>query len=205
MDDLIPAAQRAADRGSTTRRAGPIAGVVVGLALLLALGGCASGSGDPGVASLAATSTGSTGSGATPNAASGASGALAYAKCMRAHGISDFPDPEGGGFRIQASNGSDLAPDNPRFKAAQQACRSLEPTPDPAKRKQMQAALLKFAQCMRAHGISDFPDPVEGGLRIQARQGSDLAPDNPRFKAAQQACQHLMPGGGTFGTNQKGA
>ena len=51
---------------------------------------------------------------------------LNFAKCMRAHGIADFPDPSpNGGLQIQGGPGSDLGPDNPTFQAAQSACQPI--------------------------------------------------------------------------------
>ena len=47
---------------------------------------------------------------------------LTFAKCMRAHGIKDFPDPSGGGLRLTVHPGSDLSPDNPTFQKANEAC-----------------------------------------------------------------------------------
>jgi hypothetical protein len=48
---------------------------------------------------------------------------------------------------------------------------------------------LKYATCMRAHGVSDFPDPKpDGSTQIQPTPGSDLDPNNPRFKAV-DACK----------------
>jgi hypothetical protein len=47
----------------------------------------------------------------------------AFSRCMRAHGIADFPDPtSGGGLRISAGAGSDLNPNSPAFQSAQKAC-----------------------------------------------------------------------------------
>lgn len=45
----------------------------------------------------------------------------AYAKCMREHGLPDFPDPDPdtGGISL---NGNQFMPDNPDFKAADKAC-----------------------------------------------------------------------------------
>jgi hypothetical protein len=52
--------------------------------------------------------------------------ALAFSKCMRAHGVNDFPDPQisDGGIRLslRGGPGSDLNPTNPTFRRAQQAC-----------------------------------------------------------------------------------
>lgn len=63
--------------------------------------------------------------------------------------------------------------------------------------------LLAYTNCMRSHGISDFPDPVVGpngqggGFRISGGPGSDLDPNSPRFEAASHACQKDLPYGGT--------
>jgi hypothetical protein len=46
---------------------------------------------------------------------------------------------------------------------------------------------------MRAHGIKDFPDPSNDGIRIHTGQGSDLNPDNSQFQAAQKACHGNLP------------
>jgi len=60
---------------------------------------------------------------------------LAFAACMRAHGIKDFPDPSNGGLTIRVNPSSDLDPNNPLFQRAQKACRRLAPgakgTPGP--------------------------------------------------------------------------
>jgi hypothetical protein len=59
------------------------------------------------------------------------------------------------------------------------------------------AAALKFSECMRNHGITDYPDPrVEGGaisMSIKAQGGaSNLNPTSPQFQAAQKACSSLL-------------
>jgi hypothetical protein len=116
---------------------------------------------------------------------------------MRAHGVPNFPDPtgqSGGGFSFSLPQGVD--PRSPQFQAADQACKSQLPgrQSSPAQRQQETAAALRMSHCMRAHGIADFPDPnSQGGIGIQVAPGSDLDPNNPRFKTASAACQHLMP------------
>lgn len=87
--------------------------------------------------------------------------ALNFARCMRSHGVSSFPDPtpNGGGFSVDAPGTN---PSSPSFKAAQTACKQLLPVkrghsgPPSA---QAYARLLHWATCMRAHGISSLPDP----------------------------------------------
>ena len=57
-------------------------------------------------------------------------GALAHARCMREHGLENFPDPtfdEDGGAQIRIGPGTGLDPDDPDFKAAEQACRDELP------------------------------------------------------------------------------
>ncbi|MFZ1995780.1 MAG: hypothetical protein WAU75_16840 [Solirubrobacteraceae bacterium] len=54
---------------------------------------------------------------------------------------------------------------------------------------------LKFATCMRANGVPNFPDPSSGG-ELRIAPGSGLKPQSPAFQAAQKTCGRLLPGGG---------
>ena len=60
-----------------------------------------------------------------------------------------------------------------------------------------------FSQCMRRHGIANFPDPGSGGdLAINVNQlGVD--PSSPQFQNAQKACQSDLPNGGTVSPQQQ--
>lgn len=154
----------------------------------------ACGGGPPPTASGNAT----TGSSSPATTSSGSpQSQLAFASCMRSHGVTDFPDS---GPPEQPGSGSDLDPDNPTYQAARRACQSLRPVvrPNPAQAAQSLADALKFAQCMRQHGITNYPDPGPhngpgGGSGIDLR-GIDL--NSPRFQAAQQACrQYQSPTG----------
>jgi hypothetical protein len=149
-----------------------------------------------GVAMLTAACGGSpssAASGGSPNAAESAqSKQLAFARCMRAHGVTDYPDSGG---PIQASPGSDLDPSNPTYRAARQRCQPLLPRLhlSPAQAAQNLADALKFAKCMRKQGITKYPDPVPHGGGSNALinlSGIDL--NSPRFLAAQQACKHYL-------------
>ena len=92
----------------------------------------------------------------------GAPGGLAFARCMRANGVPNFPDPSpGGGFAFEA-------PVHRRVnKGAQAKCRKLLPGGGPpclrVRRRtpsaQTLGKLLKIAECMRTHGVPQFPDP----------------------------------------------
>ena len=156
--------------------------VLIGLAVLA--GGCG-GTKSPRVAG-----------GGTGSSSSGALAQFeAYARCMRSHGIPDFPDPTtspGGGVSIQINGGpgSDLDRNNPRFQAANEACHSLEPGggQPPAQSATKIAAEVKWAHCMRAHGLPSFPDPDSQG----AFDSSKFNQSTPAFQSASNACQALM-------------
>jgi hypothetical protein len=133
---------------------------------VMAVSGCG-GSSSPGVAHVSSTESAaparSEAGGSTPESrASDERAGLAFAKCMRANGVPDFPDPSaGGGFFLHAGAGVD--PSSPAFKAAQGKCHRLLPgggppaTTNPS--PQTLAKMVKIARCMRAHGVYDFPDP----------------------------------------------
>lgn len=142
----------------------------------------------------------SSGSGLQPgiHIATGATGAkaLAFSECMRSHGVPNFPDPNSQGVM----NGSGINPGSPSFQAANKDCRHLLPNggaPTPAQLAKNLAQALKFSECMRSHGIADFPDPQTGGggisISLKGAPGSDLSPGNPRFASASKACQSLNP------------
>jgi hypothetical protein len=149
-----------------------------------------------GLALLAAACGGSPGLTATPPA----SGALVYSRCMRAHGLGDFPDPDRTGSfpslkQLQSSSGSDLNPNNPQFQAAQSACRRLLPNggtgPTAAEVRQYRSAMLKYARCMRAHGLADFPDPDSRG-HLDIGPGSGVDVNSPQFQTAFNACKSKL-------------
>jgi hypothetical protein len=59
-----------------------------------------------------------------------------------------------------------------------------------------QNALVAFSRCMRSNGVPNFPDPQRVGGRSLKLTVQRLAASNPRFQAAQRACNHLLPNGG---------
>jgi hypothetical protein len=127
-----------------------------------------------------------------------------YSECMQTHGVPDFPDPNAQG-QVTLSG---VNPGSASFESAQRACAKYEPNggkaPTAAQQQQAVAQALKFTNCMRSHGITDFPDPQVNtsgghtsiGIRINGNgsSSSDLNPTNPRFEAAQKACQSQLPG-----------
>jgi hypothetical protein len=115
---------------------------------------------------------------------------------MRAHGVTDFPDPgPGGGVTV---NGSEVNVSSPAFQAAQRACQHYfgAGTPTGQVLTQDLDHLLRYARCMRSHGIVNFPDPV---LRSGLPPGFDFTNmdlTSPAFLAADHVCHSLLPHGG---------
>ncbi len=186
------------------RRRPHLAALVGVLALTLAVAACAGGGGKTGgVASLSGsgqpTSTTSANSSKDFKQA-----ALEFARCMRQHGV-DMPDPKFSGNAIMQNGPTGVKPDDPKFKAAQQACQKYLPNggqptkPNPQEQQQM----LRFARCMRQHGI-DMPDPGSNGGIVVKDGPNTVKPDDPKFKAAEQACRKYQPKGGELQTSGGG-
>ena len=131
--------------------------------------------------------------------------ALKFSQCMRAHGVPDFPDPKqsshGSSLTLRVQRGGDLNPRSAQFMAAQRACRAYAPTPptNAAPNPQLQQQALAFAQCMRSHGVPNFPDPKVSGnsLQLGGPSATGFNPNSPQFQAAQKACQSKLPGAGS--------
>ena len=143
----------------------------------------------------------------------GYSQALAFSKCMRTHGVSNFPDPvsSGNGIQLAIGSNSGVNPQSPAFESAQSTCRHLLPGGGPGggpASPQARAQMLQISKCMRAHGISGFPDPTtkppspgSGYAAVIGRNGVFLAVpssvdmQSPAFKQAATVCQFGPKGG----------
>jgi hypothetical protein len=172
--------------------------VLAALALTLALAACGGEDSEAQVASLGgATTTTEEDDAASSEEGEPEEALLAYARCMREHGV-DVPDPqtdESGRteFRLVRPRGNEK-----KFQEAQEACgehlenarpRNL----DPEQEQEMREAMLAFAKCMREHGV-DMPDPEFGeGGRGTVRMRGGIDPDDPDFREAEEACRDLRP------------
>jgi hypothetical protein len=152
--------------------------------------------------------SGGGGNSGSPSSSSKYADGLKYSECMRSHGVPNFPDPgSNGAIQIQggpnSSNG--LNPNSAQFQAASKTCQHLLPNGGkitPAQQQQMLSQALKFSECMRSHGVPNFPDPTTsgGGVGIKiGGPGSGIDPNSPQFQAAQKACGSLLPGRPTSG------
>ena len=120
-----------------------------------------------GCGSNAASETGTAGSaGTTSDSGSGGNKqatardkAVKFAECIRAHGVSDFPDPN---EKNQFEYGVSVTP--AVWDKATTACKDLQPpgTLSGKRTPKQQSASLRFAQCIRDNGVKDFPDPING-------------------------------------------
>jgi hypothetical protein len=138
----------------------------------------------------------------TSNTTATAQQAVKFAQCMRSNGVGAFPDPSASGkLTIDGVvNGSSLDPNAPAFKQALSACRSFEPagfTGSPRSPQQTQAA-LQFAQCVRAHGVPDFPDPANGQPLVDTNRipSSATSAGMSSLNAAMRTCSSFAAAAG---------
>ena len=155
--------------------------VGLGVVLLAGLAGCSA----------------SGGSGAASTTTSGQQDAAAVwrelVRCARANGMPNLPDPQiDSNGRANFPNGTPEPPASVR-----RACQSIydrlpaSARDDAARPPADTQALLRYARCMREHGVADFPDPdAAGNSRAQAGSAD---PKSPSFQRAMQACRQLDP------------
>lgn len=139
-----------------------------------------------------------TDTGSTAKNTSGRDKGVTFSQCMRDHGVKEFPDPEGSDeLTIDGVlNGSSLDPDSAAFKQAIAACRDSQPagfTGGGKRTPERQSAALKFAQCIREHGVTDFPDPVNGQPLVDTNRipSANRAGGMDVLNAAMRTCGEL--------------
>jgi hypothetical protein len=129
--------------------------------------------------------------------------AVRFAECVRVHGVPHFPDPDtSGSFNFGVDVSEQV------FASAVNACKALEPPGALSSKRsyEQQSAALRFAACVRANGVPDFPDPVNGQPVIDTyRIPSSNRPGGMSIlNAATRRCNgvlglHAGPAGGTGG------
>jgi hypothetical protein len=142
------------------------------------------------------------GCGSSPSAGTGSTGgaqssataqdkAVKLAECIRAHGVPHFPDPDAKG---QFAFGIDVSP--AVWRRAVDACKALEPPGifSGKRSPKQQSDALRFARCVRAHGVKDFPDPANGAPLIDTTKiPSSNAPGGMTIlNAATHACRGIL-------------
>ena len=198
--------QQKRELGFTRHRRLPRAAVTAGLVLAVgvSLAGCGGGSSSAGVAQLStSTSAGSAvsggGSSSPESSTSTQQKMVAYAQCMRTHGVPDFPGPtSAGAISKEAAVRAFKAVSNSQVETAQTACRHLQPNGGQASQAELArhlSDLLAFARCMRTHGSPNFPDPTSSGQvthEMLATAGVDV--HQPAVVQAADACVSVTHG-----------
>jgi hypothetical protein len=174
-----------------------LASVVAMAAFSLLAAGCGSGSSSPSVASIT-TATTSTTTTTSAGTTSPQAGAVAYAECVRSHGVPGWPDPTSDGHFDKAK--LRLLGNGPRLRSATLACGHLlppetggGPTLSPQTRL---ADERSFAACMRSHGVTRFPDPnAQAELTIEMVQAQGIDIRSPQVLRVVQTCLPASHGG----------
>ena len=121
-------------------------------------------------------------------------GALAFARCMRSHGVPNYPDPTSTGLVKESPQ--QLGVSSSQLQSASSKCNHLLPNggsgPSPARVQRVKALSLEFSQCVRRHGLRNFPDPASDG-RIPDPATVGINQGSPKFEAANRACGKYRP------------
>ncbi len=133
-----------------------------------------------------------------------------FARCLREHGVeAEIGTPPGGGRALKLGGKGAPAEGKEKMQAAQAACAKYRPQPkklnlSPQEKVQREEAVLKFAKCMREHGIEVHASATGGAIQIQihGHPGSGPNPESPAFQTAQSKCQGYLPS--KFGSGPPG-
>jgi hypothetical protein len=190
------------------RLAARTAAVIIAAATVALLAAC-SGSPSSAGAGAAPRAGGSTSAGG----ATGSTSAVAYSDCMRSHGVPKYPDPGSNG-EVPKGSAQQFGVSNSQFQAAQSDCQHRLPSGGSLQQQaqqcfnagecpaalvqQLLAAQRRFAQCMRSHGVPNWPDPTVGS---EGRPIFNLIPAGithsqehlPPITTTMTECQRLDP------------
>ena len=75
-------------------------------------------------------------------------------------------------------------------------------TASPSAPRGADALPLQYAECMRAHGVSKFPNPVDGHIMLNPSSG--INPESSTFQAASKRCAQYSPSGGASSGDVRG-
>lgn len=162
--------------------------IAVPVLLVAVLGGCAAKQEGPEVASAGGNPAASAGAPAPQDAAAQS---RKFARCMREQGV-EMPDPGPDGMVGLAIDEANQE----KVTAASNKCREFLPNGgEPAKMSAEDVAKRReFAECVRANGLADFPDPdpETGDFSV----GKDKAGVLDKLETVMPKCQQF--GGGAM-------
>lgn len=153
--------------------------------------------------SSTASPSSSASTGASASAQTESSPALAFSRCMRSHGVREFPDPPPSG-KLDVPSAQSLGVGITQLQSAQNACRGLLPNggsgPSRAEVQQEWSEFRRFARCMRRDGVSSWPDPSIRSatdprpiFRIQpVDPASPIDPNAPQIRSKLHDCDSLL-------------
>jgi hypothetical protein len=186
MNDSIRVPRRAWQPAARTAAA-----IIATTVLVLSAAACTGGS--PSVVS----SGGST----KAQGSSGSPSAVGYSQCMRSHGVPTFPDPNGSG-QIPKATAQHLGVSSSQYQTAQTACAHLLPNSGEASQteiQQMMSGMRGFAQCMRSHGVSNWPDPSTDNAGYPVFYlHHKIDANSPQIMTTIRTCQPLLPQSGSL-------
>ncbi len=183
------------------RRESPLirrgAAVFIAAAALAVLAAACGGSAGSHAAQLGSTMVRPAASASSGSATAAPANAVSFARCMRAHRVPNWPDPNSRGvFDKSKLSSQRLGASNVTVRVAQSACNHLLLSggsgPNAAQLQQIKAQGLSFSRCIRAHGVPNFPDPGSDG-RIPDPASVGIDQGGPKFQAANQACATYRP------------
>ena len=171
-------------------------GVAVFVLLAVLAAGCGSHSPGSHVAEVGSTTTSSVEAATSAHQRD----SVAFSRCMRSHGVVRFPDPGSNGMIPKVSL-EQLGISSSKFLAAQRGCQRLSPSSGQSRQawdQQVMTALLRFARCVRSHGVTNWPDPLaesdpgQPGTPGFPRSMPGVNQDAPQVEDATSSCQHLL-------------
>jgi hypothetical protein len=185
------------------------AAAMVGICALALVGAC---SGSPSSAGSGASPAGG-GSASSSNAGGPANAPLvAFSRCVRSHGVPNFPDPQAGASNAKYPSAQQLRVSSSQLSTAENVCQRLLPVGvndqfPPSEVPLLLRDMLPFSSCMRSHGVPNFPDPAvdSEGRPIFSLSTHGISLDyshSQQFNTAMGKCQNLAPrqlGGIPFG------
>jgi hypothetical protein len=177
---------------------------IIATAVLALLAAACGGSPGSHVAQLGSTTTKRS---TSSSAAAQQNGMLAFSRCIRSHGVPNFPDPNSSGV-LPKSQVAQLTASNPQFPAAHRACEHLLPNGGQPTQAQVQQAwndMRNFARCIRSHGVPNWPDPAPTSQQDQRpffHLPDSIDPNAPQITTTIRACQHVLHANNPLVTTQ---
>jgi hypothetical protein len=149
---------------------------------------------------LSACGSGPTATAANAGGSTTSASVAAWIACIHTHGVPNYPGPDSRGDIPKIKSGQQVGVSDAQLHAASDACQALWPyhAPTQAQTEQQLVNDLKFARCMRASGLPNFPDPttIRGQATFVFSASRDgFNPQSPQILAKARNCLKELPPG----------